>query len=183
MQERGWAGLKNGPLLRLMREAGVEAFVTTDRNLEYQQNVAAAGFAVVVLVAVTNTLKGSSADDAGSHDPGTPLSSSREGLVLRIVAAGRNTLLERACAVSAACGEDDGPVTLSPSPARYADLAYRISQICMARRPAASALAGEPAFLGQDPRGATLAIAVPRGRLPLGPWRYAVRPNSSSASS
>ena len=57
MQERGWAGLKNGPLLRFMREAGVEAFVTTDRNLEYQQNVAAAGFAVVVLVAVTNTLQ------------------------------------------------------------------------------------------------------------------------------
>ena len=48
MQERGWAGLKNGPLLRLMRETRVEAFVTTDRNLEYQQNVAAAGFAVVV---------------------------------------------------------------------------------------------------------------------------------------
>jgi hypothetical protein len=57
VQERGWAGLKNGPLLRLMREAGVEAFVTTDRNLEYQQNVAAAGFAVVVLAAVTNTLE------------------------------------------------------------------------------------------------------------------------------
>lgn len=57
MQERGWAGLKNGPLLRLMRDAGVEAFVTTDRNLEYQQNVAAAGFAVLVLVAVTNTLE------------------------------------------------------------------------------------------------------------------------------
>jgi len=56
VQERRWAGLKNGPLLRLMREAGVEAFVTTDR-LEYQQNVAAAGFAVVVLVAVTNTLE------------------------------------------------------------------------------------------------------------------------------
>jgi len=55
VQERGWAGLKNGPLLRLMREAGVEAFVTTHRNLEYQQNVAAAGFAVVVLVPVTNT--------------------------------------------------------------------------------------------------------------------------------
>ena len=57
MQECGWAGLKNGPLLRLMLEAGVEAFVTTDRNLEYQQNIATAGFAVVVLVAVTNTLE------------------------------------------------------------------------------------------------------------------------------
>jgi hypothetical protein len=57
VQERGWAGLKNGPLLRFMREAGVEAFVTTDRNLEHQQNLAAAGLAVVVLVAVTNTLE------------------------------------------------------------------------------------------------------------------------------
>jgi len=57
VQERAWAGLKNGPLLRLMREARVEAFVTTDRNLEYQQNVATAGFAVVVLVALTNTLE------------------------------------------------------------------------------------------------------------------------------
>ena len=57
MQERGWAGLKNGPLLRLMREARVEAFVTTDRNLQYQQNVAAAGLAVVVLDALTNTLE------------------------------------------------------------------------------------------------------------------------------
>ena len=57
MQECGWAGLKNGPLLRLMREARVETFVTTDRNLEYQQNVATAGFAVVVLVALTNTLE------------------------------------------------------------------------------------------------------------------------------
>lgn len=57
MQERGWAGLKNGPLLRLMREARAEAFVTTDRNLEYQQDVAAAGFGVVVLDALTNTLE------------------------------------------------------------------------------------------------------------------------------
>lgn len=57
VQERGWAGVKNGPLLRLMRDAAIEAFVTTDRNLEHQQNIAAAGFAVVVLVAVTNTLE------------------------------------------------------------------------------------------------------------------------------
>jgi hypothetical protein len=32
VQERGWAGVKNGPVLRLMREADVEALVTTDRN-------------------------------------------------------------------------------------------------------------------------------------------------------
>ena len=55
--ERGWTGAKNGPLLRRMQEAGVEAFVTTDRNLEYQQNLAKAGFPVVLLIAVTNTLE------------------------------------------------------------------------------------------------------------------------------
>lgn len=56
-QERGWAGVKNGALLRLMREAQIAVFVTTDRNLQYQQNLAASGLAVVVLVAFTNTLE------------------------------------------------------------------------------------------------------------------------------
>lgn len=55
-QERGWAGAENGALLRLMREAGAAVLVTTDRNLEHQQHVAATGLAVVVLVARTNTL-------------------------------------------------------------------------------------------------------------------------------
>ncbi len=36
----GWAGQKNGALLRLMQEAGFEAFVTVDGNLHYQQNLA-----------------------------------------------------------------------------------------------------------------------------------------------
>ena len=53
----GWASQRNGELLRLMREAGFEVFVTTDRNLSYQQNVAAAGVAVVVLRARTNRLQ------------------------------------------------------------------------------------------------------------------------------
>ncbi len=56
-QERGWAGARNGALLRLMREVGAGVLVTTDRNVEYQQNVAATGIAVVVLVARTNTLE------------------------------------------------------------------------------------------------------------------------------
>jgi len=56
-QERGWAGAKNGAILRLVREAAGDVVVTTDRNLEFQQNVAAAGLAVLVLVARTNTLE------------------------------------------------------------------------------------------------------------------------------
>ena len=54
--ERGWSGARNGDLLRLILNADITSFVTTDRNLEYQQNVAASGIAVVVLVARTNKL-------------------------------------------------------------------------------------------------------------------------------
>ena len=52
----GWTGKRTGVLLALMLGAGHEVFVTVDRNLEYQQNVAAAGVAVVVLLARTNRL-------------------------------------------------------------------------------------------------------------------------------
>jgi len=49
----GWAGVKNGELLR--RIAGqYEVFITMDRNLEYQQNVSALTFAVLVLLAESN---------------------------------------------------------------------------------------------------------------------------------
>ncbi len=36
--ERGWAGIKNGELLRLA-EAEFEVFLTADKNLRYQQNL------------------------------------------------------------------------------------------------------------------------------------------------
>lgn len=56
VRDLGWTGRRNGDLLRLMLGAGSEVFVTVDRNLEYQQNVAAAGVGVVVLLARTNRL-------------------------------------------------------------------------------------------------------------------------------
>jgi hypothetical protein len=52
--DQGWAGRRNGDLLRLMLAAEFRVFVTVDRNLAYQQNVAAAGVAVIVLHARTN---------------------------------------------------------------------------------------------------------------------------------
>ena len=54
--EMGWAGKKNGALLALIKEAGFEVFVTTDQNLEYQQNLQRASIPVVVLLALSNTL-------------------------------------------------------------------------------------------------------------------------------
>jgi hypothetical protein len=55
--EMGWAGIENGELLALVREAGFEAFVTVDQNLPYQQNLRNAGLRVVVLQARSNKLQ------------------------------------------------------------------------------------------------------------------------------
>ncbi len=52
----GWAGLKNGALLSAMQADGFEVLLTVDQNLRHQQNLAAAGVAVVVMVAPTNKL-------------------------------------------------------------------------------------------------------------------------------
>jgi len=52
----GWAGKKNGELLALMAAAGFEVLLTVDRNLSHQQNLSAAGVAVVVMVAASNRL-------------------------------------------------------------------------------------------------------------------------------
>lgn len=40
VQQCGWAGFKNGDLLRVAADAGFEVFVTADRNLQFQQNLA-----------------------------------------------------------------------------------------------------------------------------------------------
>jgi hypothetical protein len=54
--EMGWSGKKNGELLALMGGQGFQALLTVDQNLRHQQNVQAAGIAVVVLVAASNRL-------------------------------------------------------------------------------------------------------------------------------
>jgi hypothetical protein len=54
VRDENWTGQRNGVLLRLMHEAGFAILITVDRNLAYQQNVAAAGIAVIVLHARAN---------------------------------------------------------------------------------------------------------------------------------
>ena len=51
--EAGWAGTKNGELLRLAA-ARLEVLITIDGNLEYQQNFRQAAIAVVVLASRSN---------------------------------------------------------------------------------------------------------------------------------
>lgn len=48
--EVGWAALKNGQLLT-KAQAEYDVFVTVDRNLEHQQDLAKYAIAVIVLVA------------------------------------------------------------------------------------------------------------------------------------
>ena len=47
--ERGWSSLKNGELIAAAESAGFEVFVTTDKNLKYQQNLVNRSMAMVVL--------------------------------------------------------------------------------------------------------------------------------------
>ena len=56
VQKRGWAGLKNGELLRVA-SAEFQVLLTGDRNLEFQQNLTTLPIAVIVLMAVSNRIE------------------------------------------------------------------------------------------------------------------------------
>ncbi len=53
--ESGWAGIKNGDLLRLAA-ADFDCFVTVDRNLQFQQSTSALPIAVVAIRARSNSI-------------------------------------------------------------------------------------------------------------------------------
>lgn len=57
VQEMGWMGVKNGALMRLIQASDFEVLITIDGNLEYQQNLRAIGFAIIVLGAPDNTFQ------------------------------------------------------------------------------------------------------------------------------
>ena len=47
--QENWDRLSNGELLTAAEHAGFEVFVTTDKNLQYQQNLAGRAIAIVVI--------------------------------------------------------------------------------------------------------------------------------------
>ena len=51
VQRMGWAGCKNGDLLRRAAEGGFDAFITADQGIEYQQNPDRLPIPVLVLIA------------------------------------------------------------------------------------------------------------------------------------
>jgi len=54
--QEGWAGKKNGELLALMSAAGFDVLLTVDQGIPHQQNLQAAGVAVIVMVSDSNQL-------------------------------------------------------------------------------------------------------------------------------
>ena len=55
-QEQGWAGLKNGELLRVA-SGSFDLLLTVDRNLAFQQNLKGLGIAVIAMVAKSNRFR------------------------------------------------------------------------------------------------------------------------------
>ena len=47
--QQGWHELRNGDLLKAAEDEGFEVLVTTDKNMQYQQNLSNRKIAVVVL--------------------------------------------------------------------------------------------------------------------------------------
>jgi len=54
--EAGLAGKKNGSLLDLAESAGFQIFVTMDKGLEYEQNLAGRSIAILILRSKSNRL-------------------------------------------------------------------------------------------------------------------------------
>lgn len=79
--EMNWSGKKNGELLKLMAGQGFEVLLTVDQSIAHQQNLQAAGVALLVLVAASNRL----ADLVPlAHSGLTALTSIRPGDVVEI---------------------------------------------------------------------------------------------------
>ena len=56
VQEKGWAGMKNGELLG-RAEKEFDVWVTADQNIEFQQDLRHFDIAIIVLVARRNQLE------------------------------------------------------------------------------------------------------------------------------
>jgi hypothetical protein len=57
VRDKGWLGRKNGVLLKSLIEDGFEVFITSDRNLQYEQNIVRLSNTIFVLCAKDNRLK------------------------------------------------------------------------------------------------------------------------------
>jgi predicted nuclease of predicted toxin-antitoxin system len=56
VRDKGWAGKKNGDLLKAMHADSFDVLLTVDKGLQHQQNLTATGVAVVFMTVKRNTL-------------------------------------------------------------------------------------------------------------------------------
>jgi hypothetical protein len=56
VRSQRWLGLRNGVLLRAAVDAGFEVLITADKSLRHQQNLAAIGISVVLIMRVRNRI-------------------------------------------------------------------------------------------------------------------------------
>ena len=80
VQDMGWAGIKNGALLKLA-DGQFDALLTVDQGIEYQQNLSGLRIGVVVMLAASNDV-----DDLRPLLPGVEhaLASLRPGETMRV---------------------------------------------------------------------------------------------------
>jgi len=80
VQDMGWAGIKNGALLKLA-DAQFDALLTVDQGIEHQYNFSGLKIGVVVLLAASNDV-----DDLRPLLPGVEeaLGSLRTGEIMRV---------------------------------------------------------------------------------------------------
>ena len=58
VREMGWSGLLNGDLMHTAIQGGFDIFITADKNLRYQQNIANFDISIILLSVFINTLEG-----------------------------------------------------------------------------------------------------------------------------
>ncbi len=54
VRDKGWNALENGDLLNAMQQEGFDYLITSDKNLQYQQNLAKYQIGFIVLDVVNN---------------------------------------------------------------------------------------------------------------------------------
>lgn len=56
VRDMQWNGIKNGELLRLLKEHQFDCWIVVDKNIPYQQNVVKLSCTIIVLEVLRNTL-------------------------------------------------------------------------------------------------------------------------------
>ena len=56
VRAQGWGGVENGTLLQYAAEAGFDALITSDRGLEFEQNLDTLPLTVVIVLAPSNSI-------------------------------------------------------------------------------------------------------------------------------